>query len=204
MPSHVKLLLTENVESLGIVGDIVRVREGHARNYLLPFGYATEPSDDLISALAERRAQAEKDRAKRRAEREDMIGKLDGQELTLVRACNDQGHLYGSVTQQDIAEALSEVGFEVQPREVRLSGAIKRVSSYDVLVKVDADLEANIKLWVEPDRDLELDEDDEMEFDNEGELVVKGDKPKPGPGTGSRPDQPAPDAPGTTEPAAAE
>lgn len=178
MPNHVKLLLTENVGSLGIVGDIVRVRIGYARNYLLPFGYATEPSDELIQSLADRRAQAEKDRAERRQRYEKMIDELDGQELTLVRACNDQGHLYGSVTQQDIATALGEVGYEVQPREVRLSGAIKRVSSYDILVKVDTDLEASIKLWVEPDRDIDLDEEDEMEFDNEGELVVKSEKPR--------------------------
>jgi len=198
MPSHVKLLLTENVESLGIVGDVVRVKMGYARNYLLPFGYATEPSDELISSLAERRAEAEKERAARRAQREEMISKLDGQELTLVRACNDQGHLYGSVTQQDIASALGEVGFAVQPREVRLSGAIKRVSSYEVLVKVEADLEAHIKLWVEPDRELELDKEDEMEFDNEGELIVKSEKPK----AAAKDD--APQSESETEPAPAE
>jgi large subunit ribosomal protein L9 len=98
MPNTVKLLLTENVDNLGIVGDVVNVKVGYARNYLLPFGYATTPSDELIANLAEKRAQAEKDLAARRAEREEMIGKLDGQELTLVRACNDQGQLYGSVT----------------------------------------------------------------------------------------------------------
>jgi large subunit ribosomal protein L9 len=178
MPSHVKLLLTENVESLGIVGDVVRVRMGYARNYLLPMGFATTPSDELIKSLADKRAQAEKELAERRKEREAMIGKLDGQELTITRACNDQGHLYGSVTQQDIASALREVGFAVKPREVRLPGAIKRVSTFDILVKVDSDLEAHIKLWVVPDRELAMDEEDEMEFDNEGELIIK-DKKKP-------------------------
>lgn len=178
MPSHVKLLLTENVESLGIVGDVVRVRMGYARNYLLPMGFATTPSDELIKSLADKRAQAEKELAERRKERVAMIGKLDGQELTITRACNDQGHLYGSVTQQDIASALREVGFAVKPREVRLPGAIKRVSTFDILVKVDSDLEAHIKLWVVPDRELAMDEEDEMEFDNEGELIIK-DKKKP-------------------------
>ncbi len=178
MPSHVKLLLTENVESLGIVGDVVRVRMGYARNFLLPMGFATTPSDELIQSLADKRAQAEKELAERRKEREAMIGKLDGQELTITRACNDQGHLYGSVTQQDIASALREVGFAVKPREVRLPGAIKRVSTFDILVKVDSDLEAHIKLWVVPDRELQMDEEEEMEFDNEGELIIK-DKKKP-------------------------
>jgi len=177
MPKTVKLLLTENVDNLGIVGDVVNVKVGFARNYLLPFGYATTPSDELIANLAEKRAQAEKDVAARRAEREEMISKLDGQELTIIRACNDQGQLYGSVTQQDIASALKEVGFAVAPREVRLPGTIKRVDSFDVHVKVESDLEANIKLWVVADRELDNDESEEMEFDNEGELIIKEKKP---------------------------
>lgn len=177
MARNVKLLLTENVDSLGIVGDIVNVRIGYARNYLLPFGYATEPSDELISQLAEKRAQAEKQLAERRAQREEMIGKLNGQELTLIRACNDQGQLYGSVTQQDISAALKELGFAVAPREVRLPTTIKRIDTFDIHIKVDSDLEADIKLWVVPDRELDVDEDDEMEFDNEGELIVKDKKP---------------------------
>ncbi len=173
MARSVKLLLTENVDNLGIVGDIVNVRLGYARNYLLPFGYATTPSEELIASLAEKRADAEKQVAARRAQREEMIGKLNGQELTLTRACNDQGQLYGSVTQQDIATALKEVGFVVAPREVRLPTTIKRIDSFDIHIKVDSDLEADIKLWVVADRELDLADDDEMEFDNEGELIEK-------------------------------
>jgi len=180
MARSVKLLLTENVDNLGIVGDVVNVRLGFARNYLLPFNYATTPSDELIASLAEKRAVAEKDVAARRSQREEMIGKLNGQELTLTRACNDQGQLYGSVTQQDIANALKEVGFTVAPREVRLPTTIKRIDAFDIHIKVDSDLEADIKLWVVADRELDLDQDEEMEFDNEGELVVKEKKaPKP-------------------------
>jgi large subunit ribosomal protein L9 len=180
MARSVKLLLTENVDNLGIVGDVVNVRLGFARNYLLPFNYATTPSDELIASLAEKRAVAEKDVAARRSQREEMIGKLNGQQLTLTRACNDQGQLYGSVTQQDIANALKEVGFVVAPREVRLPTTIKRIDAFDIHIKVDTDLEADIKLWVVADRELDLDQDEEMEFDNEGELVVKDKKaPKP-------------------------
>lgn len=178
MARNVKLLLTENVDSLGIVGDIVNVRVGYARNYLLPFGYATTPSEELMAQLASKRAEAEKLLAARRKQREEMISKLDGQQLTLVRACNDQGQLYGSVTQQDIASALKEVGFIVAPREVRLPTTIKRIDTFDIHIKVDTDLEADIKLWVVADRELEHEEQDEMEFDNEGELIVKDKKKK--------------------------
>lgn len=177
MARSVKLLLTENVDNLGIVGDVVNVRLGYARNYLLPFNYATTPSDELIASLAEKRAIAEKDVAARRSARETMIGKLNGQQLTLTRACNDQGQLYGSVTQQDIASALKEVGFAVSPREVRLPTTIKRIDSFDIHIKVDSDLEADIKLWVVADRELDMDESNEMEFDNEGELIEKDNKP---------------------------
>ncbi len=176
MARTVKLLLTENVDNLGIVGDVVNVKVGYARNYLLPFNYATTPSDELIASLAEKRAIAEQEVAARRAQREEMISKLNGQELTLTRACNDQGQLYGSVTQQDIANALGEVGFTVAPREVRLSTTIKRIDAFDIHIKVDSDLEADIKLWVVADRELDLEEAEEMEFDNEGELIVKEKK----------------------------
>jgi len=173
MARNVKLLLTENVDNLGIVGDIVNVRIGFARNYLLPFNYATTPSDDLIASLADKRALAEKEVASKRAQREGMISKLHGQELTLTRACNDHGQLYGSVTQQDIAAALKEVGFSVSPREVRLPTTIKRIDAFDIHIKVDSDLEADIKLWVVADREIDLEESEEMEFDNEGELIEK-------------------------------
>ncbi len=175
---HVKLLLTDNVDNLGIVGDIVRVRLGYARNFLLPFGLATTPSDELIKDLADKRAEAEKQLAALRKQREEMIAKLDGQELTMVRACNDQGQLYGSVTQQDIASALQEVGFDIKPREVRLPGTIKRVDTFDIHVKVDSDLGADVKLWVVADRALDADAPPEMEFDSEGDLI---ERPAPAP-----------------------
>jgi len=180
MARSVKLLLVENVDNLGIVGDVVNVRVGYARNFLLPRGLATQPSQELVSQLADKRAKAEKELAALRKQREALISKLDGLELTMIRACNDQGHLYGSVTQQDISSALREVGFEVRPREVRLAHTIKRIDSFDVSVKFDTDLEAHIKLWVEPDRELESDEREEMEFDNEGNLIEKSRQKKGG------------------------
>jgi hypothetical protein len=95
--------------------------------------------------------------------------------MTMVRACNDQGQLYGSVTQQDIASALTELGFAVKPREVRLSQTIKRIDNFDVLVKFDTDLEAHVRLHVVADRQMEA-ERVEMEFDNEGELIEPGSR----------------------------
>lgn len=176
MARDINLLLLENVDNLGIVGDVVKVKAGYARNYLLPRELATTPDDELIKQLSAKRAQAEKDVAAHRAEREEMAGKLDGQEITMVRACNDQGVLYGAVTQQDIANALQTLGFDVKPREVRLPFAMKRLDNYDVLLKFATDLESHIRVFVEPDRTMDSDDREEMEFDNEGNLIEPGSK----------------------------
>lgn len=158
MARNLKLLLTENVDSLGIVGDVVNVRTGFARNYLLPRQLAMQPSEEAIKALASKRAEAEKQIAAERAKRAETTKKLQNFELSLVRSCNDQGILYGAVTQQEIAKALSDKGHDVRPRDVRLPHAIKRVDNYEVHIKFEADLEAVVKLHVLPDRKLEMED----------------------------------------------
>lgn len=173
MRKDVHLLLIESVDNLGIVGDVVKVRAGYARNYLLPNGLATEPDDALIASLAEKRKKAEADQAKLRVERQALIKKLEGVEITMERACNDLGMLYGSVTQQDIAGALKALGFGVRPREVRLPQVIKRLGQFEINVKLGTGLEEQIQLHVVADREMAKDERDEMEFDNEGNLVDK-------------------------------
>lgn len=156
MPKTYKLLLTESVEALGIVGDVVTVRAGYARNFLLPRSLATTPSEEKIAALAEKRAEAERQLAEQRRQRESLVSRLDGFELTLERATNDQGLLYGSVTQQDIVSALASAGFGVRPRDVRLGQTIKRIGDYDVSIKPESDLEATVKLRLKSDRPLDL------------------------------------------------
>ncbi len=180
MAKTVKLLLTESVDSLGIVGDVVSVRLGYARNYLLPRAMATTPSDEAIAAVALKRAEAERMLAERRTHQEKMIERLAGHEVTLQRSCNDLGHLYGSVTQKDISEALAADGFHVPPRAVRLGQTIKKVDSYEVHIKLDVDLVADVKVWVVPDRELKVEEREEMEFDEEGNLVRPGSRPRRG------------------------
>lgn len=156
MARNVKLLLTENVDTLGIVGDVVNVRTGYARNFLLPRNLATAPSEAKIKELASKRAEAERQLALLRKQREELTGKLAGVEVTLTKSCNDQGILYGAITQQEVATALVEKGFAVKPRDVRMGQVIKRVDTYDVHIKLDSDLDAVIKLWVVADRKLDL------------------------------------------------
>jgi large subunit ribosomal protein L9 len=177
MARTVELLLTENVEALGIVGDVVKVRTGYARNFLLPRSLATTPSDELKKSLQAKRIEAEKHLAAQRQTRVETIEKLKGYELTLERSCNDQGVLYAGVTQQEIATALTAAGYTVRARDVRLSEAIKRIDSYQVLIKYETELETPIKLWVVADRKLDAkDEKPDMDFDSEGNLIVPGSR----------------------------
>lgn len=164
---NVELLLVETVETLGIVGDVVSVRTGYARNYLLPRGLATTPSQELIAQLADKRAKAEAERAAKRAEREGMVSRLNEYRLSVIKACNDQGLLYGSVTQQDIADLLKAEGFVVAPRDVRIGQTIKRVGEFEITVKPERDLEAMVVLVVESDTPLEIDDIDETELSDE-------------------------------------
>jgi len=157
----VELLLVDNVENVGIVGDIVKVKAGFARNYLLPRGLATTPSQELMDQLAERRREAEAEMAALRERRESAVSALAGTTLTVVRASNDQGQLYGSVSQQDIADMLIAEGHEIRPRDVRIGQAIKRVGEHDISVKPEQDLEAHITLIVEPEGGFPVDEDED-------------------------------------------
>ena len=168
----IELLLNENVENLGIVGDVVKVRTGYARNFLLPMQIAEVPSDERIAELQTERTTALAQVAAQRNDREELTARMEEVELTLVRSCNDRGGLYGSVTQRDITEALEQVGFGgIEIRAVRLPSSIRRIGTYEIPIQFEADLRVEIRLIVEPDQPLE--ERNDMEFDDEGELIEK-------------------------------
>lgn len=172
---NVELLLLKTIEDLGIVGDIVRVKTGHARNYLLPQGLAEFPTPEKIEALKAERAAAEAELAHLKSVRAELLERLTGTSVTLIRSCNSKGHLYGSVTQRDIADALVENGYGVDVRNIRLSQAIRHIGQYDVPIQFDKDLRTDVSVVIEPDQPLE--EREEMEFDDEGNLI---EKPEPG------------------------
>ena len=171
MAKNLELLLLTTVENLGIVGDIVRVKTGYARNYLLPQALAELPTPSKIEALKEKRVKAQAEMAALRGDREALLARLQEITVTLVRSCNDKGILYGSVTQRDIADGLQEAGYGVDVRAIRLHNALRRIDSYPVAVQFDKDLRTEITVIIEPDQPLE--EREEMEFDNEGELIEK-------------------------------
>lgn len=156
MARPVELLLLRNVENLGIVGDIVKVRPGYARNYLLPHALAEHPTAEKVESLKEARAKALAELAAQRALREQTVQKLVGVAIKLVRNCNDQGVLYGSITQRDIADALVAAGYAVDMRAVRLAAPFRRIGTYTCLIQFDRDLKADVTIEVAPDRALEM------------------------------------------------
>ncbi len=152
---NVELLLLESVENLGIVGDVVKVKPGYARNFLLPMGLAEPPSPKKIEGLKEARARAQAEQQARRTEREKLVSQLHEASVAIERTCNDQGALYGSVNQRDISDALIAAGYGVDVHAVRLSHAIRRIGTYPIPIQFARDLKTEITLIVKPDRSLE-------------------------------------------------
>ncbi len=159
----VKLLLVENVENLGIVGDVVSVRPGYARNYLVPMRLATVPTPTALKRVEARRAEVERELAALRKIREDLVQKLQGLEITLQRSANPAGHLFGSVVNADIVQALAELGHTITDRDVRIGGPIKQLDTYEIPIVFEKDLSATIKLWVVSDKPMEELDTEELE-----------------------------------------
>jgi large subunit ribosomal protein L9 len=162
-----KLLLCENINKLGIVGDVVEVAPGYGRNYLLPQGLATEPTEGNMRALAKRRREAELDRAKKRAELEALAVKLQDVEVTIRARANEEGVLYGSVGTKEIVDALAEDGFYLHAEQVALDRPLRRLDTETVPIKLGDDLLASVKVWVVREK-TEEDEDAEGTEENTG------------------------------------
>ena len=143
-----KVLLTQTLERIGIVGEVLDVSDGFARNFLLPKGLAIQPTDGNIKRLEQARKDYESKLKQIREEKEKLVEKLQGVEVTLIRNANEEGHLFGSVSRRDIAEELQKLGFAVQADDVRLDDSLRRIDTYTVPVSLAADLKADVKVWV--------------------------------------------------------
>ena len=169
MAKSIELLLVESVENLGLVGEVVRVRAGYARNYLLPLGLAEFPTEDRIAELQTARVEAAAQADSLRIEQQDILSKLSGIVLTLRRPTNDKGILYGSVSQRDISDALVQGGFNVGISSVRLSVAIRRTGNYDVPIQFGKELRESITVVVESESVIEEMADDDSPEDTSPE-----------------------------------
>ena len=143
-----KLLLCKNVDKLGIVGDVVNVAAGYARNYLLPHGLATEPTDVNIRRLAEARKIAERERAEQLGRLATLAEALEGVEVTIRAKANEDGVLYGSVAQKDIVSALEEEGHYIKEDQIVLPAPLRHLDNVTVELRLADDIRSSIKVWV--------------------------------------------------------
>ena len=142
-----QVILLERVAKLGQMGEVVDVKPGYARNFLLPQGKALSASQANIAAFEEQKAQLEARNLETRKEAEALAEKLNGQTLIVIRSASDSGALYGSVTTRDAAEAATEAGFSVDRKQVVLS-PIKELGIHTVQVVLHPEVDATIELNV--------------------------------------------------------
>ncbi len=145
-----QVILLEKVANLGNLGEVVRVRDGYARNYLIPQKIARRATQSAIAEFEARRAELEKQQAEKLAAAEALGGKLDAQVIKISQKAGVDGRLFGSVTTMDIAAALLENGFEgIAKSQVRLpDGAIKAVGEFPVQVALHADVVVGVTVQV--------------------------------------------------------
>ena len=143
-----ELLLKQSVEHLGRVGDVVKVKSGYARNYLLPRGLAVLVTKANVAEIERARAQALAEEQARIGSLKELAQRLGGASVTIEGRANEEGHLFGSVTAAQIAAALREKGHPVEERHVRLDAPLKEIGVVDVPVHPHADVEATVKVWV--------------------------------------------------------
>ena len=139
-----QVILLERVAKLGQMGEVVSVKEGYARNFLLPQGKAMRANDDNIASFESQKAQLEARNLESRKEAESLSAKLDGQRFVVIRSASDAGALYGSVTTRDAADAADEAGFTVDRKQIIMNRPIKELGLHELTVTLHPEVEATI------------------------------------------------------------
>ncbi|MDB4111913.1 50S ribosomal protein L9 [Yoonia sp.] len=142
------IILLERVAKLGQMGEVVSVKDGYARNYLLAQGKALRVNAANLARFEAEKAQMEARNLETKQESDALAEKLNGQKFIVIRSASDAGSLYGSVTTRDAAEAATEAGFTVDKKQVVLLGAIKELGLHDVTVNLHPEVSATITLNV--------------------------------------------------------
>ena len=148
-----KVLLRKNVYNLGKIGDVVEVKPGYARNYLLPQGLAYQPTEGNLKRVESEKAAYLEELARQRAELQARADLVNGKEVTIAARANEEGHLYGSVGPAQIVAALGEQGAFVEERNVVLGQPIRQLDKYEVTLRFEEEVTAQIIVWVVPIRE---------------------------------------------------
>ena len=143
-----EIVLLERIEKLGQMGDVVSVKDGYARNFLLPQGKALRATKPNLARFETERAQLEAHNLERRGEAEAVAEKLEGQQFVIIRQASEAGSLYGSVTARDVAEIATEGGFTVERRQVVLDRPVKELGLHPVRVVLHPEVAATVSVNV--------------------------------------------------------
>ena len=139
-----QIILLERVEKLGQMGDLVTVKPGYARNFLLPQGKAMRANKANLERFEAEKAQREADNLQRRGEAETEAKKMSGLAISMVRAASEMGQLFGSVTSRDIAEGVTEAGFTIQRSQVVMNKSIKTLGLHDIRVTLHPEVAVTV------------------------------------------------------------
>lgn len=148
MATHIQVVLKDDVDNLGKSGELVRVRPGYARNYLIPRGLAALATRGNIAQIEHERAAAIARAAKAKGDAQAKAKRLEGVEVTIAVQAGEGEKLFGSVGTRDIAEALAKIGHEIDRKKIALHEAIKTLGEYDVQVRLGYEVSGTIKVKV--------------------------------------------------------
>ena len=173
-----KVVLLERVENLGAIGDVVTVKDGFARNFLLPREKALRATSANLKVFEAQRAQIEARNEKARAEAARTGDKLDGSTYVLIRQAGESGQLYGSVAARDVVEAISAEGGKVERSQVVLNTPIKTLGVHDVQIRLHAEVLVTVKINIarsaeEAERQARGEDVIKSQFDEERELAAE-------------------------------
>jgi len=143
-----EIILREDIKSLGKAGDVVKVKEGYARNFLLPQGKAVQADPKNLKELEHYKRSAAARQAKLKKTAEDLAAKIAGLSLTIKREVGEADRLFGSVTNKDIADALRQENVLIDKRQIQLESSLKALGVFEVPVRLHAEVTANLKVWV--------------------------------------------------------
>jgi large subunit ribosomal protein L9 len=143
-----EIILRQAVENLGTTGDVVKVKAGYARNYLLPHGLAYEATPGNLKRIQQERERLEAAENERRGAAQTLAERLEQVSLTFSARVGEEGKLFGSVTAADIAQQLEAQGFHLEKRQIDLHEPIKALGVYRVPVRLHADVKPEIRVWV--------------------------------------------------------
>lgn len=146
----IELLLIQNVDHLGKQGEVVEVKPGFARNYLLPQGLATLATPHHKRMVDKHRTKLLEIERARLKEIQDLAAAVERQSITIEANANDEGHLYGSVGAAEIVSALKQAGIHLTADQIRLEGVLKELGLYTVKVRLHQSVESELKVWVVP------------------------------------------------------